>query len=172
MISLKTAIDVIRTPIDAGFPRLKKIFPRLINVFLNNCFCYVYIVFLTGRNRMRTSVPNSSFESITRKSLLAVLYALALYLSVQSPIYNLEQGQNGQFAFEKQNYCLVPIEEQQSRSVNNSIKLLPVIVIPLPEFLNGFKYREMSVDVVTRIKLSTVFFSVEEIIITMRRLRI
>jgi hypothetical protein len=121
---------------------------------------------------MGTSKPNISFQSVTRKLLLAVLYALAFYLSVQSPVYNLEQGQNGQFAFEKQNFCLVPIEEQNTRSVNNSIKFLPVIVLPLPEFLKGFKYREVSVDVLSRIKLSTFFFSTEEIIITMRRLRI
>lgn len=121
---------------------------------------------------MKTAEPNISFKSITRKSLLAVLYVLAFYLSVQLPVQNLEQGKNGQFAFEKQNYCLVPIEEQNNRSVNNSIKLLPVVVLPMPEFLKGLSYREVSEENRSHVILSSVFYSTEEIIITMRRLRI
>lgn len=122
---------------------------------------------------MKTAKPIIPFKSITRKTLLAVLYALALYFSIQLPARNLIQGQNGQFAFEKQNYCLVPIEEQNNnRSVNNSIKLYPVIVLTLPEFIEGFNYRAVSMENCSRAILSSVFYSTEEIIITMRRLRI
>jgi len=121
---------------------------------------------------MKTSKPNISIKLITRKSLQAVLYALAFYLSVQLPQHNLKQGQNGQLAFEKQNYCLVPIEEQHNRSVNNSIKLFPVIVLPLHEFLKGFRYGVVSIEDLSQIKLSAIFYFTEEIVITMRRLRI
>lgn len=121
---------------------------------------------------MKTANPKISFRSITRNLVQAVLYALAFHLSFQVPVQNFNQIQEGQFAFEKQNYCLVPIEEQNTRSVNNSIKLLPVIVLPLPEFLKEFNYRAPFINAPSRTKFSTIIYSAEEIIITMRRLRI
>ena len=121
---------------------------------------------------MKTKAPANSFRAIARKSLLAILYALALFLSVQIPTLSLQQGQSGQLAFEQQSFCLIPFEEHSIRTFSNTVIPLSVVFLTVPEFLNGFKFRTSVTNSLFDNQFTPVVLGLRKIVITMRRLRL
>lgn len=78
-------------------------------------------------------------KTFATKTLLAVLYSSAFYLSFQLQMPAMYQLQSAEHrpVFQQQSINILPFQEQETRQFAKQVSLLPVIVLPVSGLFNS-----------------------------------